>query len=289
MSETLRAATFLDKGGVGKTMVTGHLGVAAARQGHDVLLIDLAGKQGDLTQLFGLWDEYQEAIESDTAWPNVATVFKEQWPAIVDQLGEQAIDNLVYQTAEFVDLIPAHPGLDGVDAELATIDDPQERYSRFNRFLNEYIDPLQYDLVLIDLPGHSNSITLNGLWAAQSVVVPVEMGAFEEGQAQQLRDDVRAMRETLSADLELGMVLPNVVDTRTRLARKYLQVFQDEYPETIAPRHIPKSQDIRTAADRGHTVFRLENPSETAERAREAFITNAEALIERLQSSVIHA
>ena len=44
MSETLRAAAFLDKGGTGKTMTAAHLGVALKELGHEVLLVDLARK-----------------------------------------------------------------------------------------------------------------------------------------------------------------------------------------------------------------------------------------------------
>ena len=58
MTETLRAAAFLDKGGTGKTATTAHLGVALSEQGHDVLPMDLAGKQGDLTKHFGVWDQH---------------------------------------------------------------------------------------------------------------------------------------------------------------------------------------------------------------------------------------
>lgn len=54
MSETLRAAAFLDKGGTGKTTTVAHLGVALQREGYDVLLLDLAGKQGDLAKHFGV-------------------------------------------------------------------------------------------------------------------------------------------------------------------------------------------------------------------------------------------
>ena len=65
MSDTLRAAAFLDKGGTGKTTTVAHLGVALEELGHEVLLIDLAGKQGDLAKHFGVWGDYQARIEAD--------------------------------------------------------------------------------------------------------------------------------------------------------------------------------------------------------------------------------
>jgi len=283
MSSTVRAATFIDKGGTGKTTVTAHLGVACARQGHEVLLIDLAGKQGDLAKHFGIWEHYQDLIDADEAWPNIATVFNDQWNAIADKLGDDAVRNLIFRTDERVDIIPAHPNLDGVDTELANIDDTETRYSLLTQFLDEYIDPLRYDVVLIDLPGLTNNVSYNGLWAASNVIAPVEPSAFEAQQAERLDADMAQIREQFVEDMTLTMVIPNKVDTRTRLADEYLDVFTDEYPAAIAPEHVPDSQDIRNAIEEGHSVFRLESPSQTAEQARSAFVKNAKTLIQRLK------
>lgn len=285
MTGTLRAATFIDKGGTGKTTVTAHLGVACARQGHEVLLIDLAGKQGDLSKHFGVWSQYQSRIEANDAWPNVSTVFKDQWGAIADKLGDEAIDDLILRTDERVDIIPAHPDLDGLDNELANIDDTAVRYSRLNRFLDEYIESRRYDVVLIDLPGLSNNVSYNGLWAAENVIVPVMPGSFEAEQAEQLRADISQIRENFAADTELAMVVPNKVDTRTKLADEYLETFATEYSEILAPEYIPDSQDVRNAAEDGHTAFRLESPSRTAERARRAFIRDSKAILRRLKEA----
>jgi chromosome partitioning protein len=71
MDTTLRAAAFLDKGSVGKTTTIAHVGVALPDEGHRVCLLDLTGKQGDLTKHFSLW---QQVLESDE-WPNITTVF----------------------------------------------------------------------------------------------------------------------------------------------------------------------------------------------------------------------
>lgn len=280
---TARIASFLDKGGTGKTTSIAHLGVALAQQGHDTLLIDLAGKQGDLAKAFGVWSDVQSAIEEDEAWPNISTVFDDAWPTIADKLGSDAVHDLVYETDENVDLIPAHPGLDTLDAELGNIDDAGERYARLEAFLDDYVENLRYDVVLIDLPGMSNNVTYNGLWAARHVLAPVEMGPFEAEQAGALREDLQKIRSHFRIDVELVMVLPNKVDDRTNLATEYLEAFREEYPDAIAPEYVPYSQDIRNATQQGMTAFELENPSTTAQRAREAYLTDAEALLDRVE------
>ncbi|WP_226043529.1 ParA family protein [Natrinema sp. DC36] len=276
-----RAATFLDKGGTGKTTSAAHLGVGLAEQGEDVLLIDLAGKQGDLAKHFGVWGDVQDQIEADDDWPNISTVFAEEWGQIASKLGDAAVESLIIETGEGVDLIPAHPGLDSLDADLGNIDDARERYSRLEEFLDEFIDPL-YDVVIIDLPGLTNNVSYNGLWATKNVIAPVEMGPFESEQATALRRDLDKIEDQFDVDVELAMILPNKVDSRTKLATEYLEDFGEEYEDAIAPAHVPVSQDIRNAADAGQTVFALEEPSSTATRARDAFMENASALQKRL-------
>jgi chromosome partitioning protein len=90
------------------------------------------------------------------------------------------------------------------------------------------------------------------------------------------------MVDAFDVDVDLAMVLPNKVDTRTKLAEEYLDAFRDEYPDAIAPEYIPYSQDIRNAVESGQTAFALAEPSKTAEQARGAFEANARALVDRL-------
>jgi chromosome partitioning protein len=278
METTHRAAAFLDKGGTGKTTTIAHLGVAFSELGANVLLIDLAGKQGDLAKHFDVWQTYQEQIREDEAWPNIATVFDDSWPTIAEKLGSDPVSDLIIETDEEVDLIPAHPGLDTLDATLGNIDDAQVRYSRLTQFLDEYVDPLEYDIVLLDLPGLTNNVSYNGLWAARHVIAPVEMGPFEAKQAAALTTDLEKINDQFGINITLTLVLPNKVDTRTTLAAEYLAEFESAYPTAIAPAVIPQSQDIRNAAEQGQTVFSYPNPSKTATQARDAYTTAADAL-----------
>lgn len=271
----LRAATFLDKGGVGKTTATAHLGVALDRHGYDVLLLDLAGKQGDLAKHFGLW----ESVDDDR-WPNITTVFQEEWETISGKL-PTAVEDLIIPTGEGPDLIPAHETLDGLDATLGNIDKAAERYSRLDEFLTGYVED-DYDVILLDLPGSTSNIAYNGLWAAKHIVAPVRPGPFEAGQAAQLREDLKTIRAEQGVDIDLAMVLLNEVDQRTKAGKAYLENFQEEYPESLAPVQIPSSQDVQNAQMTGGTLFSLEHPSQTATRAIDAYDTDAEVLVERL-------
>lgn len=281
---TIRAAAFLDKGGTGKTTTVAHLAVALEEHGYDVLCIDLAGKQGDLAKHLGVYDEYQALVDADEAWPNIATVFDSSWGTIAEKLPNATAD-LIHETDEGPALIPAHPDLDSLDDDLGSIDDVRERYGRLEAFLAAYVDPLDYDVVLIDLPGLTNNVSYNGLWAARHVIAPVEMGPFEAEQADALRADLDRIGDVFDIDIQLATVLPNKVDTRTTLAEEYLEAFRAEYPDAIAPSYVPYSQDIRNATEQGQTAFALASPSETAQRARDAFLAAGEHLVARVEGT----
>jgi chromosome partitioning protein len=204
----------------------------------------------------------------------------EDWDTIKEKLPD-AVDDMIWETEEGPDLIPAHEGLDQADDELASVPVP-ERYQFIDRFLTE--DVTGYDIVLIDLPGLTNNITINGLWATRRVVAPVELGPFEEKQMGILLEDLDEISETFDMDISVTMVLPNRVDSRTKLSDELLADLSDEYSDSIAPDHIPQSQDIKNAQQDGKTVFSLDEPSATAERARDAYQVDAIELINRLES-----
>ena len=272
----ITACGYIDKGGVGKTTSIGHFGVALAEEGYDVLLIDLAGKQGDLAKLFGIVDE----IDPED-WPNISTVFQPEWERVVEQLGDDAIDQLIHETAEGVDLIPAHQGLDSLDIELESKYSGPNKYNRLDEFITEFISG-RYDVVLIDLPGMANNITYNGVWAAQHVLTPVEAGSFEADQARALQYDLQKLSDGYDRDVSLEMIIPNKIDMRTKLARRYLEQYEDEFGDALAPEPVPMSQDIRNATENGQTIFALEEPSGTAKEAIDAYRSNARALVDRV-------
>lgn len=286
VTETRRAAIFIDKGGTGKTTSAAHLGVALSRLESDVLLLDLAGKQGDLADALGVFEDVQEDISNEDDFPNIATTMGNRWSDVAEMVGaEEAVERLVYETDSGVDLIPAHPDLDGLDADLGNIDDVQDRYNRLRLFLDDYVEPLgRWDIILLDMPGLANNITYNGLWAAQNVVTPVSMGSFELKQARSLQDDLQKIRSSYEQEVRLKMVIANLYDRRTNLHSDILARFEDEFGSLMAPEYIVDSQQIRTVTEEGQSLFDVpeEELLSTAEDARDAFLVNAEELYNRL-------
>jgi chromosome partitioning protein len=286
--DTQRAAIFIDKGGTGKTTSAAHIGAALNELGHDTLLLDLAGKQGDLADALGIYEDVQEDIANEDDFPNIATTMGNRWNDLAEMVGaEDAVERLVYETESGVDLIPAHPDLDGLDADLGNIDDVDDRYNRLRLFLDNYVEPLgRWDVILLDMPGMANNITYNGLWAAQNVVTPVSMGGFELKQALSLQDDLQKIRSNYGQDVRLQMMIANLYDRRTNLHSDIREQFEDEFTALMAPEYIVDSQQIRTVTDDGRTLFDIPDDEllSTAKDARDAFLANAEELHNRLQS-----
>jgi len=138
--------------------------------------------------------------------------------------------------------------------------------------------------VLLDLPGVANNVSYNGLWATESVVAPVQMGPLEFEQARGLEKDLGGIRDSYGVDVALEMLLPNLYDRRTNLDAEVHEQFLDEFGDVVGPEKIVASQAIRKATNEGRTIFALDEDelSKTAREAREAFVTNAEELLTRL-------
>ncbi|MUV59813.1 ParA family protein, partial [Halobacterium sp. CBA1126] len=220
--------------------------------------------------------------------PNVTTTMEENWTDIVDLVGgpEAALDELVYETDEGVDIIPAHPTLDALDGNLGQVDDPEERYGRLRKFFDDTVDETdRYDIILLDLPGLSNNVSYNGLWATQDVISPVLLGSLEIKQARALQRDATEIRREYDVDVQLQMLIANMFDRRTNLDETMLEELQEEFGDLVAPGVVPQSQAIKNTTARGCTLFDVDEDelSKTGLEAREAFRENAAELLTRLR------
>jgi len=139
------------KGGVGKTTTSVNLSAALAREGHRVLLVDL-DPQGNATMGSG--------VDKRTASRTVYHVLL--------GLGEVATIRLRAERAGY-DLLPANRELAGAEVELVEL---ERRESRLRAALAAVRD--DYEFVFIDCPPSLSLLTLNGLVAANAVLIPMQ-------------------------------------------------------------------------------------------------------------------
>lgn len=265
----LSACTYVPKGGVGKTTTTAHVAVSAA-QDHDleVLVIDLAGTQNDLATQFGMRDVL------DNIDAPISAIFGDQWEFIKANV-DDVIGRMTYPTDEGPDLIPADDGIGAADNNLANINN-DERYDKLAAFVAEFVAP-EYDLLLVDLPGKEDNIALNGLFAAEDVLVPLCPGEFEANQLWALSDDLDRLRsnhaETYDARPRLSLVVPTRIDATTNLSNTFVGEIKADYGDLVTEDAVPDSANVGYGQRNGHTLFAYPDDElySTGERAREAY------------------
>lgn len=269
------AAAYVQKGGVGKTTSTAHIGVAAAvEHDMDVLLIDLAGTQNDLATHFGLGDEIKD-IDAP-----ISAIFGENWGLIQSSI-DDVFDRMVFDTGEGPDLIPSDPGLSGADNNLANVS-REDRYGLLEAFIADEVAP-RYDFVLLDLPGKEDNIALNGLYAVEDVITPLKPGAFERNQLANLDSDLAELAVEYPVEPHLALVLPTMIDRRANLSEEFVAEIEAEYPGLVGPM-VVQSQNIGNLQAEGMTLFGVDADElyGTGQEAREAYREATMTLLEDL-------
>lgn len=283
MTQTIsRAAFYVGKGGVGKTTSAAHIATSASLN-HDlnVVLLDLAGTQNDLATQFGMFNEV-----ADPDAP-VSAVFGEDWEFISENIPD-IVDRMVFETDEGPDLIPADNGITGADTNLSSVP-VEERYLRLDSFISDHLAD-RYDLVVFDLPGKEDNISLNGILAAERIIAPLMPGSFERHQLDTLRSDLESIRSDLQDVLEpknlhprVEMIIPTMISSRTTQSAEFVDELDAEFGNLVGE-EIPKTQNIPNLQDEGKTLFAADADElyVTGQRALEAYRQNTEQILERL-------
>src|SRR5262245_54395803 len=188
------------KGGVGKTTTAINLAGALAEDGLRVLLIDM-DPQANLTAGLG--------ITLHTIEHSMADVLSD---------GRSSLPEVILPTEMAgIDVAPAHIDLASTEGELFTA---LGRESILREAMRESVDA--YDYVLIDCPPNLGLLTVNGLVAADSVIIPVQTQFYAMKGLNNLVKVINAIRLKLNHDLRILGLLPTFYDKRTNLAKDML-------------------------------------------------------------------
>ena len=243
MTTTLAIAN--QKGGVAKTTTVASLGAALTELDQRVLLVDL-DPQACLTFSLGIDPE-----DLDTSIHDVL-------------LGNGAAADVILETEDGPDLLPATIELAGAEAALLT------RTGR-EHALRVALEPLQesYDWVLLDCPPSLGVLTVGALSAADAVLIPLQCETLSHRGVGQLLDTVHDVRRFTNRGLSVLGVLPTLYDGRTNHARAVLETISDAYDLEVLDPPIPKTIRFAEAPAAGRSILGTARSHRGAQAYRE--------------------
>jgi chromosome partitioning protein len=218
------------KGGVAKTTTVHTLGAAMAELGDRVLLVDL-DPQACLTYSLGLDPEGLER-----SLHHVLVGRADATDVLVD-LGTLVV-------------LPATIDLAGSEVHLLTRTGREHALARA-------LEPVRdrFDVVLVDCPPSLGILTINGLTAADEVVIPLQCETLSHRGVGQLLETVGDVRAYTRPDLRVRGVVATMVDGRTRHAREVLADVHERYGLDVLEPHVPKSIRFAEAPAVGRSIL----------------------------------
>jgi chromosome partitioning protein len=217
------------KGGVGKTTSAINIGAFLAEAGKTILLVDF-DPQGNLSSGIGI---------------------KQPKPGIYELLSGAATPETAIKKTEVknLDVIPASTDLSGAAVELI---EQKER----NYFLKKTLAPVKdkYDYILIDCPPSLGQLTMNGMAAADLILIPMQCEYFAMEGLKQLLHTTKRMQENLNPSLKIGGIFFTMYDPRTRLANDVIKLVSATYKESVFNTIIPRNIRLSEAPSYGMPI-----------------------------------
>ena len=230
------------KGGVGKTTTAINLAAALAMADMRVLVVD-TDAQANCTSGLGV---------------DRGSFRKSIYDSLI--LGEPLRNIILDTELENLKLVPADRNLTGAGIEM--VDLPDREW-----ILKRRLEPVceDFDFVLIDSPPSLNLMTLNGLVAAQSVLVPIQCEYFALEGISELLDTVVRVRRTYNPDLRLLGILLTMFDERTNLSNQVRDDLRSYFPDEMFSTIIPRNVRLAEAPSFGKPIVIYDIRSKGAE------------------------
>jgi len=219
------------KGGVGKTTTAVNLGAYLAGEGKRVLLIDL-DPQTNATSGLGIYNKGEKAN------------------LYYYMIGEsQAQDVILNSGIENFDIMPGSQDMAGAAVELVSEENREFKLKEALAPILEY-----YDFVIIDCPPSLGILTINGLVAADKVVIPVQCEYYALEGLSQLLETINLIKENITPNLEVMGAVLTMHDRRNRLSAAVVKEVRRNFPGRVFESVVPRVVALAEAPSYGKPI-----------------------------------
>ncbi len=227
------------KGGVGKTTTAVNLTAALHELGLKVLLCDF-DPQANATSGMGL---------------DKRKIKHSVYDAVINEV---PVKDVIVST-KYGDVLPSSADLAGAAVELIGVDSRERK-------LEQILHPLKenYDLIFIDCPPSLEMLTLNGLCAADGILVPVQCEYYALEGLSDLMGTLRTVKRRLNSRLEIFGVALTMFDGRTNFSTQVAQEVRRHFPGKVFSAVIPRNIRLAEAPSHGVPVTHYDKHSRGA-------------------------
>ncbi len=242
------------KGGVGKTTTAINLSACLAEKGKKVLTIDI-DPQGNTSSGLG--------VDKNNLTNTVYQLI----------IGECTIKEcMLVNIFDNLSLLPSNVNLAGAEIELIGIEDKEY-------ILKNEIEKIRndFDFIIIDCPPSLNTLTVNAMTTADTVLVPIQCEYYALEGLTQLIHTINLVKKRLNPNLEIEGVVFTMFDARTNLSLQVVENVKSNLKQTIYKSIIPRNVRLAEAPSHGLPINMYDPKSAGAEGYRDL----ADEVIER--------